>query len=243
MFGSVTVSGLSSDELLQEQRNHRAARGHHVAVARRRKHRLARVAQARLGDHHLLHHGLGHAHGVDRINGLVRAEQDAAAHAVRDRRAHHVLCTEYIGPHSLHRIELAGRHLLERRRVEDVVDAAHARRARCRNRARLRYRTSLCRSCSAIRMSSCFFSSRLNMRTSLKFNFSRRATAAFPNEPVPPVIRTFILSNIPIPQLCTYSTEAMHFSDERRPIGRDVTCHCSEATRIKRSIDNDAIVN
>ena len=65
--------------------------------------------------------------------------------------------------HRLHRMELAGRHLLQRRRVKDVVDAAHGARARCRSRARRRCRTSACRCDRRLRMSSCFFSSRLKI--------------------------------------------------------------------------------
>ena len=42
-----------------------------------------------------------------------------------DRRVQHILGAEHIGAHRLHRVELAGGHLLQRRGVEDVVDAAH----------------------------------------------------------------------------------------------------------------------
>src|SRR5579862_3404508 len=46
-----------------------------------------------------------------------------------------------------------------------------------------------------MRMSSCFFSSRLKTRISAKSESSRRVSTALPNEPVPPVIRRILSLN------------------------------------------------
>ena len=49
-----------------------------------------------------------------------------------------------------------------------------------------------------IRMSSCFFSSRLKMRISRSPEWRNLSRTAFPKEPVPPVMRRTLPSNIPI---------------------------------------------
>ena len=115
---------LARADLVDEQRNHRTARGHHVAVAGAANDGLAVVQAARLGDHDLFHHRLGNTHGVDRIGGLVGAQADDAAHAVLDRGFQQVVGADHVGLDRFHRVELTGGNLLERRRVEDIVDAA-----------------------------------------------------------------------------------------------------------------------
>ena len=47
-------------------------------------------------------------------------------------------------------------------------------------------------------MSSCFFSSRLNIRISAISVCRKRLSTAFPKEPVPPVINSFLFKNIQI---------------------------------------------
>ena len=115
---------LAAADLLGEQRDDRAARGHHVAVARAADHGSRRIDVARLGDHDLLHHGLGDAHGVDRIDRLIGAQAHDAAHAVHDGGLEHVLRPVDVGLDRFHRVEFARGHLLERRRMKDVVDPA-----------------------------------------------------------------------------------------------------------------------
>ena len=123
IVGSVTVSGLPSLELADEQRDDRAARVHDVAVAgdRDRRRRVGVVAGERLG--RLLHERLGHAHGVDGVDGLVGAEADDRADAGAVRGLDDVVAADDVGLHGLVGEELARRHLLERRGVEDEVGA------------------------------------------------------------------------------------------------------------------------
>ncbi len=65
--------GLPLFDLLEEERDHGAPRGHDVAVARQAEHRVAREELAASGHHVLLHEGLGHPHRVDGVGGLVGA--------------------------------------------------------------------------------------------------------------------------------------------------------------------------
>ena len=107
-----------------------------------------------------------------------------------------VLRAEDVGAHRLHRIELAGGHLLQRGGVEHVVHAAHRVVDAVRDRARRRCRTSASDCAARCRMSSCFFSSRLKMRISGCRCLRKRPTTALPNEPVPPVISSVLSLNI-----------------------------------------------
>ena len=125
MFGSVTVSGWPATELLEEQRNDRSARGHHVAVARDAETVSVLACDARSGDGHLLHHRLRHAHGVDGVDRLVGAEHDDLLHAAAMAAEQRVVGADDVGADGLHRVELARRHLLEGRGVKDVVHAGH----------------------------------------------------------------------------------------------------------------------
>ena len=118
--------GIARLDLVDEQRNHRAARAHDVAVARTGDDRAAALRRhTGVGVDHALHHGLGDAHGVDGIGRLVRGQADHALHPRVDGRVEDVVRADDVGAHSLHGEELTGRHLLERRGVEDVVHPRH----------------------------------------------------------------------------------------------------------------------
>src|SRR5258705_4703421 len=91
-----------------------------------------------------------------------------------------------------------------------------------------------------MRMSSCFFSSRLKMRTACTFVVSRRRNTALPKEPVPPVIITLELSNKgPAGSGCTVR---VHRFDECRPGRRDIAGGGAEPGGIERSVDSDRVV-
>ena len=115
--------GVALADLVDPERDHTAARAHHVAVAGAADLRVA--GEARLGHGDLLLDGLADAHRVDGIRGLVGRQADHALHARVDRRVERVVGADDIRLDGLHREELATRHLLERRRVEHIVHALH----------------------------------------------------------------------------------------------------------------------
>src|SRR2546426_36679 len=91
-----------------------------------------------------------------------------------------------------------------------------------------------------MRMSSCFFSSRLKTRTARISVVSRCRNTTFPKEPVPPVIMTVQLSNKGAAR--SGWTAGVHRGDELRPGGRNVAGSGAEPGRIERSVDPDRIV-
>ncbi|MNV79773.1 hypothetical protein D3C71_1733410 [compost metagenome] len=117
--------GLTRQHLFHEQRNDRTAGGHDVAVTRAANDRVRALQIPAGGDHHLFHHGLADAHGVDGIDRLVGAEADDAFYACGDCSFQDILGAEDIGADCLHWVEFARRYLLEGGRVEDVIYTAH----------------------------------------------------------------------------------------------------------------------
>ena len=116
---------LAFPELAHEQRNHGAARGHDIAIAGGAQHGIALALHARLGHHQLLHHGLGKPHGVDGVHRLVGAQHDNPLDVLGDGRIHDILGAEHVGLDRFHRIKLAGRNLLQRCCVKNVIHAFH----------------------------------------------------------------------------------------------------------------------
>lgn len=110
-------------DLVDPERNDAPPRAHDVAVARAADLRLVR--RAGLGDDDLLHHGLGGTHRVDGIGGLVRGEADDRLDALINGSRQNVFRAEDIGLDGLDGEKLTGRHLLQSRRMEYVIDAVH----------------------------------------------------------------------------------------------------------------------
>ena len=115
--------GLAVADLVDPQGDHAAAAAHDVAVARAADARGAGMPALRDGD--LLLEGLADAHRVDGIGGLVGAEADDAPYTGFDGRGEDVVRSDDIGAHGLHREELAAGDLLQRCRVEYVIDPRH----------------------------------------------------------------------------------------------------------------------
>ncbi len=118
-------------DLVVKQRDHRAARGEHVAVPGADE---ARARSVEVGpDEDPLLDRLRHAHDVHRLDGLVGRDADDRLHrqpALTDR-PDDVLGARDVRLHRLVGEVLAGGHLLERRRVEhDVRVAQHGADAR-----------------------------------------------------------------------------------------------------------------
>ena len=115
---------LPFSDAVDEQRDDAAARAHDVAVARAADGGAA-GAVAGVGVDDGLHHGLGLAHGVDGVCGLVGGQAHDAVDALLDGGVQDVVRADDVGAHGLHGEELAGGHLLEGGGVEDVVNAVH----------------------------------------------------------------------------------------------------------------------
>lgn len=124
-FGDGHGHRLSRFDLLDKQRHDRAARAKHIAVARAADQRFVGGDGAGFRDEHLLHHRFGGAHRVDRIGRLVGGQADHFSDAGLDRRGQHVIGSDDVRFDRLEREKLAGRHLFERRRVEDIIHAVH----------------------------------------------------------------------------------------------------------------------
>ena len=117
--------GLARPNLLHKQGNDRAARSHHIAIARAANHRAGAFQVAAGGHHYLFHHRFGDAHGVDGIHRLVGAKANHPLHSGIDGSLKDVFGTQHVGTHRLHRMELARRHLLERGRVKNEIHPTH----------------------------------------------------------------------------------------------------------------------
>ena len=117
--------GIALANLVYPQRDHGTAAAHHVAVAGAADFSLFGGDRAGLGHDDLLHHRLARAHRVHRVGGLVGAQAHHVLDAFLDGRREHVVRTEHVGLDCLQREELATGHLLERRRMENVVHPVH----------------------------------------------------------------------------------------------------------------------
>ena len=73
----------------------------------------------------MLHHGLGDAHGIDRIGSLVGGQADYTLDTGIDSSMENVVRTDDVGLNGLHGEELTGRNLLQSSSVEDVVNTGH----------------------------------------------------------------------------------------------------------------------
>ena len=115
---------LALADAVDEQRDDAAARAHDVAVACAADGGAAGAVSG-VGVDDGLHHGLGLAHGVDGVGGLVGGQAHDAVDALVDGGVQDVVRADDVGAHGLHGEELAGGHLLEGGGVEDVVHAVH----------------------------------------------------------------------------------------------------------------------
>src|SRR5262245_40298676 len=91
----------------------------------------------------------------------------------------------------------------------------------------------------AMRISSCFFSSRLKMRISRTSLDRKRLSTVLPNDPVPPVIiSTLSLKIIEGRPLF----ELTHRRDHRGPFGRGVTGCFAELVSVERAVNHEPVV-
>ena len=118
--------GIAGLDLVDEQGDDAAAGAHDVAVAG-----AADGGAAALGSHtgvgvdDVLHHGLGDAHGVYGVGGLVGGQADNTLHTGINGGVEDVVRADDVGLNRLHGEELAGGDLLQGSGVEDVVNTGH----------------------------------------------------------------------------------------------------------------------
>lgn len=115
--------GLSGLDLFHEQGNNRASGTQHVAVPCSADERLVLSHGTGLCNKYFLHHRLAGSHGVDRIGCLVGGEADDLLHPCIDAGRQHVVGTDDVGLHRLHREELTGGDLLQCSSAENKVNA------------------------------------------------------------------------------------------------------------------------
>ena len=119
--------GIARANLVNEQRNNRSTAAHNVAVPGAADDRIAALRRhTGVGIDDVLHHGFGNAHCVDRISCLVGGQADDPLDTCLDGGVEHVVGANNIGSNRFHREELTGRHLLEGRGMEYVVNPRHS---------------------------------------------------------------------------------------------------------------------
>ena len=117
---------LALHHLLNPKRNYGTTAGHYVSVTGAADGGLCIRAQSTtLSNGHLLHHGLGDTHSVDRVGRFVRREDDDILNTVSDSGEKYIVGAFYIRTYSLHRIEFARGYLLQCGRREDIIDSVH----------------------------------------------------------------------------------------------------------------------
>ena len=126
MLGSVMVMGLPALIWSMNRGITAAAAAHDVAVPSAADHGATPLgSHPGVGVDNPLHHGLGDAHGVDGVGGLVRGQAYHPLDPGLDGGVEDVVRTDDVGAHGLHGEELAGGHLLQGGGVEDIVHAGH----------------------------------------------------------------------------------------------------------------------
>jgi hypothetical protein len=109
--------------LLEEERDHRAAAAHDIAVAHHAETKIARAFDIVRRDEELVRAQLGRAVEIDGRRSLVGRERHHAFHAAVQTGFDDVLRSEDVRLDALERIVFRHRHLLERRGMDDDIDA------------------------------------------------------------------------------------------------------------------------
>jgi hypothetical protein len=142
-----------------------------------------------------------------------------ALDAIDDRRLEQVVGPQYVGPDRLDLIEFTGRHLLERGRVEHVVDIA----AGIDDRAVIVHVAEVVANLLAkhAALIVLLFSSRLKTRTSRMLVCRKRRNTALSNEPVPPLMSNVLSSNMSLSaRQCAVIVAFRTAAGTRLPIAR-----------------------
>ena len=119
--------GITSLDLVDEQRNDGTTAAHHVAVTGATDGSAAALgSHTGIGVDDVLHHGLGDAHGVDGVSCLIGGQAYNTLDAGINGGVQHIIRADDVGLDGLHGEELAGRHLLQSGSMEDVINTRHS---------------------------------------------------------------------------------------------------------------------
>ena len=119
-------NGFSRSDLLDKKRDDRPSGAHHVSVSGAADDGVASLRRHPcIRRHDVLHHGFRNAHRIDRIRRLVGGKADDFFDPFFDGRMQEVVRSLDVCPHRFHREKFATGHLLECRRMEDIIDPGH----------------------------------------------------------------------------------------------------------------------
>jgi len=118
--------GVTSLDLVDEQRDNGTAAAHNVAVTGTADSGAATLSSyTGIGVDDVLHHGLGDTHSVDGVSSLIGGQADNTLDASVNSGVQHIISTDDVGLDGLHGEELAGRNLFQCGGVENVVNTGH----------------------------------------------------------------------------------------------------------------------
>ena len=117
---------LTFHHLLYPKRNNGTTASHYISITGAANGGFCiRTQSASLSNGDLFHHRFGDTHGIDRVGCFVRREDDDIFNSVSDGGEKYIIGAFYIRAYSLHRIEFARGHLLQRSRRENIIYSVH----------------------------------------------------------------------------------------------------------------------
>jgi hypothetical protein len=119
------VHRLATAHLVDHRRDYRSARVQHVAEAEGRKAGLAMSPDVVTGGDKPLPEQLRRPHHVNRLAGLVGADEDHPLRLGVEGGLDHVLGSQDVCLHGFKRVKFAGRDMLHRGGMEDDIDPFH----------------------------------------------------------------------------------------------------------------------
>src|SRR5258708_17605210 len=123
--GNRQFFGILGQESTKE-RNDRASRPEHVAVAHHAETSLP-IAREIIGrNKELIRDQLGRTVQIDRAGGLISGNSNDLVHPAFIGRINDVFCAENIGLDTFHWVILGGGHLLESSGVDHIINPAHS---------------------------------------------------------------------------------------------------------------------
>ncbi len=78
------------------------------------------------GDHDFFHESLGHTHSINRVAGLVSAENYQAFYFLFYGSIDNIFCTNYICAYGLHGKKFTGGNLFQSSSMKNIIDIDHS---------------------------------------------------------------------------------------------------------------------